>query len=75
MSELSDPFAVDIIPNSFPLLAENKVSEKGDPFEHLELSPNKRYAIRRREMIEYWNPWWRQVLSLSETDSKFGYFV
>ena len=45
MSELSDPFAVDIIPNSFPLLAENEVSEKNDPFEHLELSPNKRYTI------------------------------
>jgi hypothetical protein len=45
MSELSDPFAIDIIPNSFPLSAENKVSEKGDTFEHLELSLNKRYTI------------------------------
>jgi hypothetical protein len=75
ISELSDPFTVDIIPNSFPLLAKNKVSEKNDPFEHLELFLNKRYAIWRRKMIEYWNPWWRQVLSSSETDSKFGYFV
>jgi hypothetical protein len=56
MSELSDPFAVNIIPNSFPLLAENEVSEKSDPFEYLKLSPNKRYAIWRRETIEYWNP-------------------
>jgi hypothetical protein len=45
MSELSDLFAVDIISNSFPLLAKNEVFEKNDPFEHLELSPNKRYAI------------------------------
>jgi len=57
MSELSDPFTVNIILNSFFLSAENKVSEKGDPFEHLELSLNKRYAIWRKEMIEYWNPW------------------
>jgi hypothetical protein len=55
MSELSDPFAVDIIPNSFPLLTENDVSQVGDPFEHLELSPNKRYALWRRDTIEYWN--------------------
>jgi hypothetical protein len=53
MSELSDPFTVNIISNSFPLLAENEVSKKNDPFEHLELSPNKRYTIWRREMIEY----------------------
>jgi hypothetical protein len=57
MSELSEVFAVDIIPNSFPLLAENEVSEKNNPSEHLELSSNKRYAIWRRETIEYWNPW------------------
>jgi len=53
MSKLSDPFTVDIIPNFFPLLAENEVSEKNDSFEHLELSLNKRYAIWRRETIKY----------------------
>jgi hypothetical protein len=73
MSEPSDPFAVDIIPNSFPLSIENEVSQEGDPFEHLELSPNKRYALWRRDTVEYWNPWWRQVLNSSKTD-KFGYF-
>jgi hypothetical protein len=75
MSELSDPFAVDIISNSFPLSTENEVSEEVNPFEHLELSPNKRYALWRRDTVEYWNPWWRQVLSSSKTDGKFGYFV
>jgi hypothetical protein len=45
MSELSDPFAVDIISNSFPLLTENEVSKEVDSFEHLELSPNNRYAL------------------------------
>jgi hypothetical protein len=53
MSELSDPFTVDIIPNSIFLLAKNEVSEKHNPFEHLELSLNKSYTIWRREMIEY----------------------
>ena len=53
MSEHSDPFTVDIISNSFPLSIENEVSEEVNPFEHLELSLNKRYAIRRRETIEY----------------------
>ena len=53
MSELSDLFAVDIISNSFPLLTENKVSEKIDPFEHLELSSNKRYALWRKDTVEY----------------------
>ena len=43
MSELSDPFAVDIILNSFPLLTENEVLEEVNPLEYLELSPNKRY--------------------------------
>ena len=57
ISEPSDLFAVDIIPNSFPLSTQNNVSEKGKPFEHLELSPNKRYAIWRREIVEYWNSW------------------
>jgi hypothetical protein len=57
ISELSDPFATDIIPNSFPLSTENKVSEKGNTFDHLELSPNKKYALWRRDMVEYWNPW------------------
>ena len=73
MSEPSDPFTVDIIPNSFPLSIENEVSQKGDPFEHLELSPNKRYALWRRDTVEYWNSWWRQVLNSSKTD-KFVYF-
>ena len=53
MSKPSDPFAVDIIPNSFPLSIENEVSQEGDPFEHLELSPNKRYALWRRDTVEY----------------------
>jgi hypothetical protein len=72
MSKLSDPFAVDIISNSFSLSTENEVSEE---VEHLKLSPNKRYAIWRKDTIEYWNLWWRQVLSSSKTDCKFGYFV
>jgi hypothetical protein len=75
MSEHSDPFTVDIISNSFPLSTENKVSEEVDPFEHLELSPNKRYALWRKDTVEYWNPWWHQVLSSSKTDGKFSYFV
>ena len=74
MSEPSDPFAVEIIPNSFPLSIENEVSQEGDPFEHLELSLNKRYALWRRDTVEFWNPWWRQVLNSSKTDSIFGYF-
>ena len=45
MSELLDPFVVDIISNSFPLSTENEVSEEVDPFEHLKLSLNNRYAI------------------------------
>ena len=57
MSEHSDPFTVDIISNSFPLLTENEVSEEVDPLEHLELSPNKRYTLWRRDTVEYWNPW------------------
>ena len=75
MSELSDLFAVDIISNSLPLSTENEVSEEVDPFEHLELSPNKRYPLWRRDIVEYWNPWWHQVLNSSKTDGKFGYFV
>ena len=75
ISEHSDPFTVDIISNSFPLSTENEVSKKVDSFEHLELSPNKRYALQRRDTVEYWNPWWHQVLSSSKTDDKFGYFV
>jgi hypothetical protein len=74
MSEVSDPFAVDIIPNSFPLSTETEVSEEGDPFQHLELSPNKRYAIWRRNNVEHWNPWWRHVLNSSKSNDKFGYF-
>ena len=57
ISEHLDPFTVDIISNSFPLLTENKVSEEVDPFEHLELSPNKRYALWRKDTVEYWNLW------------------
>ena len=75
MSEHSDPFTVDIISNSFPLSTENEVSEEVDSFEHLELSPNKRYALWKKNTVEYWNPWLRQILSLSKTDGKFGYFV
>ena len=56
ISELWDPFAVDIISNSFPLSTENEVSEEVDPLEHLELSPNKRYALWKWDTVEYWNP-------------------
>ena len=75
MSELSDPFAVNIISNLLPLSTENEVSEEVDSFEHLELFPNKRYTLWRRDTVEYWNFWWHQVLSSSKTDGKFGYFV
>jgi hypothetical protein len=74
MSEVLDPFAASIVPNSFPLSIENEESQESNPFEHLELSPNKRYALWRRDMVEYWNPWWRQVLSSSKTNDNFGYF-
>ena len=70
----SDPFAADIIPNSFPLSIENNVSQESDHFKHLELSPNKRYAFWRKDTAEHWDTWWRQVLSSSNTDDKFGYF-
>jgi hypothetical protein len=53
ISEPSDPFATDIIPNSFPLSTENEVSEEGNSFDHLELSPNKKYALWKRDMVEY----------------------
>jgi hypothetical protein len=53
MSEHSDPFTVNIISNSFPLSTKNEVSKKVDPFEHLELSPNKRYALWRKNTVEY----------------------
>ena len=53
MFELSDPFAVNIISNLLPLSTENEVSEEVDSFEHLELSPNKRYTLWRRDTIEY----------------------
>ena len=75
MSELSDPFAVNIILNSLPLSIKNEVSEEVDPFEYLELSLNKRYALWRKDTVEYWNPWWCQVLSSSKIDGKFGYFI
>ena len=45
MSELLDPFTVDIISNSFPLSTENKFLEEVDSFEHLELFLNKRYTL------------------------------
>ena len=75
MSDPSDPFAAaDPIPNSFPLSStENELSQEGN-LEQLELSPNKRYALWRKGAVEYWNPWWRQVLNSSKTDDKFGYF-
>ena len=56
ISELSDLFIIDIISNSVPLLIENEVTKEVDPFEHLELSPNKRYTLWRRDTVEYWNP-------------------
>jgi hypothetical protein len=74
MSELSDPFASSIISNSFPLSVENEDSQESNPFEHLELSPNKRYALWRRDTVEYWNHWWHQVLSSSKTNDNFDYF-
>ena len=74
MSEQSDPFAVGIIPNSFPPSIENEDSQESNPFDQLELSPNKRHALWRRNTVEYWNPWWRQVLNSSKSNDKFGYF-
>ena len=54
MSDPSDLFAAaDLIPNSFPLsFTENKISQEGN-LEQLELSPNKRYALWRKDMVEY----------------------
>ena len=75
MSESLDPFATDIIPNSFLLSTENNVFQEGNPLDHLELSPNKRYSLWKKDTVEYWNPWWRQVLNSSKTDDKFGYFI
>ena len=72
--ELSDPFAASIVPNSFPLSIKNEDSQKSNPFEHLELSSNKKYALWRRDNVEHWNPWWCQVLNSSKTNDKFGYF-
>ena len=37
--------------------------------------PNKRYALWKRDTVQSWNTWWRQVLISSKTDGKFGYFV
>jgi hypothetical protein len=74
MSKLSDPFASNIISNSFPLSIENEDSQESNPFEYLKLSPNKKYALWRRDTVEYWNPWWHQVLSLSKTNDNFSYF-
>ena len=53
MSKPSDPFTTDIISNFFPLSTENEVSKKGNTFDHLKLSPNKKYALWRRDMVEY----------------------
>ena len=53
MSEPSDPFTSGRISNSFPLSIENEDSQESNPFEHLELSPNKRYALWRKDMVEY----------------------
>ena len=53
MSEPSDLFATNIIQNSFPLSTENEVSEEGNTFNHLEISPNEKYALWRRDMVEY----------------------
>ena len=54
ISDPSDPFAAaDPIPNSFPLsLTENEFSQE-DNLEQLELSPNKRYALWRKDAVEY----------------------
>ena len=56
MSDLSDPFATaDSISNSFPLSpTENEFSQEGN-LKQLELSSNKRYALWRKDVIEYWN--------------------
>jgi hypothetical protein len=74
MSELSNPFAAGIIPNSFPLSIEKEESQESNALEYLELSPNKRHALWRRNNVEHWNSWWRQVLNSSKTNDKFGYF-
>ena len=74
MSELLDPFTASIVPNSFSLSIENEDSQKSNPFEHLELSRNKKFALWRRDNVEHWNPWWRQVLNSSKTNDKFVYF-
>ena len=54
MSDPSDPFAADIISNTFPPSIEPEDSE-GNLFEHLNLSPNKRYTLWNRNTVEYWN--------------------
>jgi len=59
MSEPSDLFISDRISNSFPLSIENKDSQESNPFKHLELSPNRRYILWRKDPVKYWNPWWR----------------
>jgi hypothetical protein len=74
MSELSDLFAASIVPNSFPLSIENEDSQESNSFEHLELSPNKKYAFWRRDNVDHWNSWWRKVLNSSKINDKFGYF-
>ena len=53
MSEPSNPFTSGRISNSFPLSIENENSQESNPFEHLELSPNKRYALWRKNIVEY----------------------
>ena len=74
LSELSDPFAGGIIPNSSSPSIEIEDSQESNPYEHLDLSPNKRYALWKRDTVEYWNPWWRQVLNSSKNSDKFSYF-
>ena len=58
ISDPSDPFtAADPIPNSFPLSPTvNKFFQEGN-LEQLELSPNKKCALWRKDTVEYWNPW------------------
>ena len=53
ISELSDLFAASIIPNSFPLLIENENPQESNPPKYLELSPNKKYALWRRDNVEH----------------------
>ena len=53
MSKFSDPFTASIVPNSFPLSIENEDSQENNTFEHLKLSPNKKYTLWRRDNIKH----------------------